>query len=115
MTQMHALPDSRQAPCTSERASCVWRFVSRSFELKTGIKTVTRDGFSWECWTLWCWTWKWCKPGYEQIWYDGPHDIWRFGVATLYRGYDSNYRERRPSSANTDYHTRPQLTKASSQ
>lgn len=27
MTQMHATPDSRQAPCTSERASCVWRFV----------------------------------------------------------------------------------------
>ena len=29
MTQMHALLDSRQAPCTSERASCVWRFVRR--------------------------------------------------------------------------------------
>ena len=27
MTQMHAIPDSRQAPCTSERASCVWRLV----------------------------------------------------------------------------------------
>lgn len=27
MTQMHALPDPRQAPFTSERASCVWRLV----------------------------------------------------------------------------------------
>ncbi len=26
---MHALPDSGQTPCTSERASCVWRFVLR--------------------------------------------------------------------------------------
>lgn len=29
MTQMHALTNSDQTPCTSERASCVWRFVLR--------------------------------------------------------------------------------------
>ena len=28
---MHATPDSSQAPCTSKRASCVWRFVRRFF------------------------------------------------------------------------------------
>jgi hypothetical protein len=67
----------------------------RSFEWKTNIVTVEVDGWEWECWTIWCWTWQWCKIGKEQLWYDGSHDIWFFGIASLYRGYDSSYSTRR--------------------
>lgn len=41
MTQMHATPGSRQAPCTSERASCVWRFVWPLWPvLREGLLTI---------------------------------------------------------------------------
>lgn len=57
---MHARPDSRQTPCTSEHASCVWRFVRRlsAFAWMPWINNphavhahYLRIGNGWEVWT----------------------------------------------------------------
>lgn len=62
MTQMHALPDSRQAPCTSERASCVWRFVGLLMLWRYGRRGAIKPPLNWNransLWYRWryrCW------------------------------------------------------------
>jgi hypothetical protein len=62
-------------------------------EWRTDVKTYTRDGLTWQAWTQWCLTWRFCWFGKETIYLDGPHDIWKFGIACLYRGGASNLRE----------------------
>jgi hypothetical protein len=60
---------------------------------KTEVEPITRDGITWLTWREWCLTWHFCGFGYEQHWYDGPHDMWEFGIGSLYRGFNSNYAE----------------------
>jgi len=72
---------------------CLSRLVSRSHEWRANIQTVDDGEYQWETWTYWCWRWQWCKIGYENIWYDGPHRIFSFGVGTLATCWDCGERK----------------------
>lgn len=60
---------------------------------KTGIHSVTVNGITWQCWTRWDLAFRFCGFGFVSDWYDGPHDIWSFGICSLHRSGDCNYRE----------------------
>jgi hypothetical protein len=69
--------------------------IFQQIEWKTNIETVSRDGYEWECFTYWTWTWMLCGIGYECSYYDGEHKFWNFCIGSLYRCESSTYHERR--------------------
>lgn len=60
---------------------------------KTDLHCVTVDGITWQCWRQWDFFWGFCWPGYEMIYCDQPHYLWKFGVISLCVYYHSTYHE----------------------
>ena len=79
-----------------------WLNQINPLEWKSDLKTVTVDNVSWQTWTLWVWTWQLNLPGKETLWYDGPHETWRFGFGALYKALGSNYYEKHSQRRQTD-------------
>lgn len=72
----------------------------KSYEWRTNVRKAQRDGCEWECWKHWCWTWQWCKIGFNHIYYDGEQKIFSFGIGTLTTYSDNNYRDRKGLTLN---------------
>lgn len=66
-------------------------FDGRYIFWKRHINECIFNGIKHQYWNQWCWEWKLCFPGYENIYYDGDHYIWKFGFGSLYLWYECNY------------------------
>ncbi len=63
-------------------------------EIRWAHHSNTRNGVTWDCWREMDLVWRWCVPGYEEIYYDQPFRIFKFGFFSVCVFWNTDYIER---------------------